>query len=86
MPDLDWDEKFHKIAEMCSGFSGREIAKLAISWQVLPICVCVCVSILYHIYLHDEIFCIIKCDRACENQPSSHIKLPYFSALSFHNL
>lgn len=34
MPDLDWEKKFHKIAKMCAGFSGREIAKLSISWQV----------------------------------------------------
>jgi len=31
---LDWDEKFHKMAKQTEGFSGREIAKLAISWQV----------------------------------------------------
>lgn len=40
VPDLDWDKKFHKIAETCSGFSGREIAKLAISWQVTVTLIC----------------------------------------------
>ena len=34
VPDLDWDKKFHKMAKETEGFSGREIAKLAISWQV----------------------------------------------------
>ena len=24
------------------------------------------------------------CDRACEDQPSGRIKLPYFSTLPFH--
>ncbi|XP_065889955.1 ATPase family AAA domain-containing protein 3-like [Dysidea avara] len=33
VPDLNWDKKFHKMAKETEGFSGREIAKLAISWQ-----------------------------------------------------
>jgi len=37
VPDLDWDKKFHKMAKETEGFSGREIAKLAISWQVCTI-------------------------------------------------
>jgi ATPase family AAA domain-containing protein 3A/B len=31
--DIDWDKYFMGIASQVKGFSGREIAKLAISWQ-----------------------------------------------------
>lgn len=33
IPDLNWDAKFKEIVSNTDGFSGREIAKLAISWQ-----------------------------------------------------
>lgn len=42
--DLDWDKKFHQMAKLSSGFSGREIAKLAVSWQVLGHHVCVYIT------------------------------------------
>ena len=32
--DVDWEDKLNSIAKMIEGFSGREIAKLLISWQV----------------------------------------------------
>ena len=32
--DIDWEDMFKKLAEQVEGFSGREIAKLAIAWQV----------------------------------------------------
>ena len=34
VPKLVWDLKFQEIAKETSGFSGREISKLAIAWQV----------------------------------------------------
>ena len=42
---MDWEEKFKRISEMIDGFSGREIAKLAVAWQVSSI------IIVYHILL-----------------------------------
>ena len=35
IPDgIDWEKKLHKMATDIIGFSGREVAKLAIAWQV----------------------------------------------------
>ena len=31
---MDWEQKLRGIADQIEGFSGREIAKLMISWQV----------------------------------------------------
>ncbi len=31
---LNWERKLMEIAEITTGFSGREISKLLISWQV----------------------------------------------------
>ena len=31
---MEWEQKFQRISEMIDGFSGREIAKLAVAWQV----------------------------------------------------
>lgn len=31
---INWENKLNEIAEKIRGFSGREIAKLLISWQV----------------------------------------------------
>ena len=33
-PGVDWEEKMKAIARQITGFSGREISKLAIAWQV----------------------------------------------------
>ena len=33
--DVDWEEYFKTMADKVKGFSGREIAKLAIAWQVI---------------------------------------------------
>jgi len=40
-----WEQKFKRISEMIDGFSGREIAKLAVAWQVSSI------IMVYHILL-----------------------------------
>ena len=32
--EVNWEEKFKKIAGQIEGFSGREISKLAVAWQV----------------------------------------------------
>ena len=32
--DVNWEEYFKEMSMNIAGFSGREIAKLAISWQV----------------------------------------------------
>lgn len=32
--DVDWEKYFKTMADEVKGFSGREIAKLAIAWQV----------------------------------------------------
>lgn len=32
--NMDWESMFRKLGEETEGFSGREIAKLAIAWQV----------------------------------------------------
>jgi len=42
---VDWEQKFKRISEMIDGFSGREIAKLAVAWQVSSI------IMVYHILL-----------------------------------
>ncbi|CAI8021971.1 ATPase family AAA domain-containing protein 3 [Geodia barretti] len=33
-PDVDWEEKLTEISRRIEGFSGREISKLVIAWQV----------------------------------------------------
>ena len=35
-PGVDWEQKLNDISNAIEGFSGREIAKLVISWQVIP--------------------------------------------------
>lgn len=46
--EVNWEEKFKKIADQIEGFSGREISKLAVAWQVLFLlhvhgpCLCHC--------------------------------------------
>ena len=42
---VDWEQKFKRISEMIDGFSGQEIAKLAVAWQVSSI------IMVYHILL-----------------------------------
>ena len=32
--DVDWEKKLTDISEKVEGFSGREISKLVIAWQV----------------------------------------------------
>ena len=32
--DVDWESEIGEVAKEISGFSGREISKLAIAWQV----------------------------------------------------
>ena len=32
---MKWDEEMERISKKVDGFSGREIAKLAVGWQVL---------------------------------------------------
>ena len=32
--DVDWEKKLTDISEKIEGFSGREISKLAVAWQV----------------------------------------------------
>ena len=41
VPKLEWDSKFQEIANETSGFSGREISKLAIAWQVCTCKICI---------------------------------------------
>lgn len=54
VPKLEWGLKFQEIAKETNGFSGREISKLAIAWQV-------CVRML--MYIHDAItwFMTVSC-------------------------
>ena len=32
---VDWEARMSRLADYINGFSGREIAKLAIAWQVM---------------------------------------------------
>ena len=42
--DVDWERKLTDISRKIDGFSGREISKLVVAWQVC-VCVCVCVCV-----------------------------------------
>ena len=50
VPKLEWGLKFQEIAKETNGFSGREISKLAIAWQV-----CVWRMLMY---IHVAITCL----------------------------
>ena len=52
--DLDWDQKFQSIAQKVEGFSGREVAKLTIAWQVRY-------DILFHFFLSSS--CVLSYGR-----------------------
>ena len=32
--DIKWEQEIERISKQIDGFSGREIAKLAVAWQV----------------------------------------------------